>query len=657
MPRKDNIKEANAQDFIALASQKNNFTDFMHNDNKLVSGMLNELFYAKDYYQEIVEKEENRRKPDEEKLKEAKELFKKLNGYYNAIKELKDYNYTVPKPDEADLLVTLSTVRDFGDFLTEGKGQTNYQKIIGLTKKDGKPLMNQRAFNRGLDALEKSLHFGLDSFEIANAKPEKEEKNDLLLDDDGYKYNQINDNIIAPKTGGAKKGGKNAAKPVTKDAVNWLEDWKARFNSDKQALRMEPDYPKRHFARIMAARYLAESDIGYADKLYNKPMTLAQIDAKADELMENKDFKDFIEKISNPQNRKLLATAEKCAGSGHGGGLDKLFIKYLNNKPAAELKNAPELKRYMPTVKDRIESLQKQAAANRQKGLTPNMEVAEILILRNMVDAERKQKKSLMKPIPVVTENGELLNEAVAKLANDGYFRNMMKDRAVLDRISDGHGGYMIERLRELDKNIMNDERSMAVAKSINHGTYSTKMENNKELAQNLKTYVTNNYDSLDANKCYELRNKVAHLLAQQVTLAENCARTRDGESKDIKWADVNKQTATFENKIDYKSAIFPTSSKQDCLNALDIIINNVPSQVPSAVAVKIGDHKEMLKAEERKEKEAEKKKGKNAGKNNKNAENNKITNQNANNDLNVEGGDIEDVVANFKKNLGGMQS
>ena len=625
-------KPVSGEAFLALATKKDNFTYSISNDHKAVGAMLTEIFKAKTYYSDVIESEGQKvHGADQKKLDEANVMYKALDNFYNNAKNLNDFNSNGYIPEAEDVQVTLDDVGSFKDFLVGGKGMTNYQRLDEAADKKGNKIVRTDVILKGLDVLEKTLHLGLDTKEIVNAKPEQ----DLEFNDEGFGADD--NNIIAPKKQNVKK------QEQIKDAVKWLEDWKKDFNDHINELKQQPGYPKVHFMRIMASRYLAESEIGHVDKLYHKPMTLKQIDEKAKELYDNNEyFRKFIDKISTEP--KYRTVAEKCAGSGHGGGLDKMFIRYLNAQPAGTLKNDEMIQRYMPTVKDRIEELQRQAKASREKGLTPSTEIAEILTLRNMIDAQRDSKNTLEKQIPTVKEGEKTLNDIVGELAVKEEFMNISRDPVVLGRIEKGHGGLMIERMRELNISDGKQRNFTDPEKAIAHGTYGGKMEANRALAAELKETILDHYDQMNANEANEIRHKVENLLAQQVTLATMASKKTNGENKDIEWSKVNSETQKVANGREFRMAIFPTSGKVDCLSALAILTDKQPLEVPREVAQKIGQFKSL--------EEASKKAKKAAGK--PNAENKGPKEGPA-----FDGDDLEKNVEEFKKNMlkgkGGM--
>ena len=85
-----------------------------------------------------------------------------------------------------------------------------------------------------------------------------------------------------------------------------------------------------------------------------------------------------------PDSEKTIADFAR-----DNGLLDDEFRKFLRERPAGQLENDPELKRWMPTVKQRVEQLQKQAARVQKEKKVPYAEAAEILLLRKVADVRR----------------------------------------------------------------------------------------------------------------------------------------------------------------------------------------------------------------------------------------------------------------------------
>lgn len=197
-------------------------------------------------------------------------------------------------------------------------------------------------------------------------------------------------------------------------------------------------------ARIMAARELSNSVRGKKSTL-GVSMNEQQINKRAAEIMDNDTFKEFAKKLKVPENlRKVEAVFTKKFS--HGGELDDMFCDYLTKRPAGELENDPKLKRWMPTVKKRVEFLQSEAAKAQKENKTPYKEAAEILLLRQAAEVKRGGK-GLEADVPVIGEKGaSSLQNSVKNYTNDAKFKAAFDQPDVKKYILSGHGGEMAER-------------------------------------------------------------------------------------------------------------------------------------------------------------------------------------------------------------------
>ena len=270
-----------------------------------------------------------------------------------------------------------------------------------------------------------------------------------------------------------------ANREPVQSASQWIRDWK----DDLPEEQGKPDYPDGYFAKIMAARMLAGSNPGDKDKLDSTQLTASAVSAKARELLENRQFRGFLDSLKGEQ----LHRAESAVASrGHCGGLDDMFRDYLKNLGAGKLTNEALLDRYMPTVQERIEILQKQTEKNAENGqVSCAAEAAEITVLRNMVRAERNEKTRLQKKIPTTEQsslekqtfllrNSELYLKRVG-MAGTGEFRDLVRK---------GHGGEMVEKLRLEEKNMPQSEQ---VRKLLYENTLGGRLETIKKDAEKLR--------------------------------------------------------------------------------------------------------------------------------------------------------------------------
>ena len=234
-----------------------------------------------------------------------------------------------------------------------------------------------------------------------------------------------------------------------RSAARWIESYKLEITNNSGLIRGNvPDYPASYIARIMAARELSNSVRGKKSTLNQQIDDPAKITRRAAEIMANKSFKDFAAKLSKGENLTKVEAIFKKTHS-HGGELDDLFRDYLTKRPAGELENDPNLKRWMPTVKQRVEFLQKEAAKTQKENKTPYKEAAEILLLRQAADVKRGGK-GLEANVPVAGDKGvKSLSEAVQKYAGSDDFQAAFNKPDVKKYILAGHGGEMVERLKK----------------------------------------------------------------------------------------------------------------------------------------------------------------------------------------------------------------
>lgn len=207
------------------------------------------------------------------------------------------------------------------------------------------------------------------------------------------------------------------------------------------------DYPALYVARIMAARELSNSTRGKASTL-DRQLKAEEIDKRAAELLANKNFRSFAD-LTNRD--KACADKVKEIFSkkhSHGGELDDMFRSYLRTLPAGELRNDAELKRWMPTVKERVESLQEQAQKSLKAGREVYREATEIMLLRTMVGAKRGGE-GLDRRIPVRDGNKDIpsVSDNVVKNADAREVREAFDKANGAKYICSGHGGKMIENI------------------------------------------------------------------------------------------------------------------------------------------------------------------------------------------------------------------
>ena len=259
--------------------------------------------------------------------------------------------------------------------------------------------------------------------------------------------------------------------PVQQTAAKWIEGYKTMIGMQiKIGNNRGKNYPEAFIARIMAARELSKSVRGKASTLGVK-MDERQIADRAAKIMANESFKDFAAELKKPENlRKVEAIFTKK--HSHGGELDDMFREHLRTLPAGKLDNDPDLKRWMPTVKQRIEALQGQAQKSLKAGKEVYREAVEIITLRVMVGAKRGGE-GLNVPVPVRDgKNDVSLSEKVITDAD------LPKNRKAFDKadgakyICSGHGGKMIENIAKM--NAGPDNSKTTAGTTVNRKTVDT---------------------------------------------------------------------------------------------------------------------------------------------------------------------------------------
>ena len=242
----------------------------------------------------------------------------------------------------------------------------------------------------------------------------------------------------------------------------------------------------RRFLEILAIRQLANSERGKVDKLIGFQFTQEELADRVEEMKEDSVFKGFIKKLrEEPEYMKKAILAAK-ANPGHGGKLDDMLKDYMLNLPPGELRNSKLHDRFLPNIKERIESIQEQykratralkeldaieKALGRiqvRGGSDKQIErytekraklqnlvdefslpkaVAEIIALRNYAHADLGKKSSLNKKVPSFEE--DKLDD-LTSVYNDEGFEEICKHEAVAGMLTMGHAGNMTALVREL---------------------------------------------------------------------------------------------------------------------------------------------------------------------------------------------------------------
>ena len=194
-----------------------------------------------------------------------------------------------------------------------------------------------------------------------------------------------------------------------------------------------------YFAELMAARRSVGAERNKKETL-NTNVDPAKAAEMKEKLLQSDAFKDYI--------RNNLGEARSAATSGHGGELEDCFKKHvlkMNKIPADVPKD------YMPTAKERTESLQdivkSRDFSNRYDYVQQVSVYRELLATRAAVNSLRGDKKSLD-----TTLDPEQLQNMREELANCSAVTDFLEnadERLLMDAATSGHGGALEDKVKD----------------------------------------------------------------------------------------------------------------------------------------------------------------------------------------------------------------
>ena len=381
-----------------------------------------------------------------EKVLDAQQLFleenyKDSNGFKKSVEEAQKF-----------LDTRLSDDKTIADFAKENKLLGgNFEKLMNRAAEIAS--MERQAEDEQPEE-EQPEEEQLEEEQLEEEQPEAEEKAEQPEAEDEAEQLEAEEEQEQPELTNKRSADLNkpsvSRPPVQQTAAKWIESYKTLIGMQiKIGNNKGSNYPEAFIARIMAAREISKSVRGKASTL-GVEMNERQIVDRAAKIMANESFKDFAAELKKPEN---LAKVESIFTKkhSHGGELDDMFREHLRTLPAGKLDNDPDLKRWMPTVKQRIEALQGQAQKSLKAGKEVYREAVEIITLRVMVGAKRGGE-GLNVPVPVRDgKNGVSLSEKVITDAD------LPKNREAFDKadgakyICSGHGGKMIENIAKMN--------------------------------------------------------------------------------------------------------------------------------------------------------------------------------------------------------------
>ena len=330
-----------------------------------------------------------------------------------------------------------------------------------------------------------------------------------------------------------------------KSGLKLIDDLKKGLKTDESA--------RDEAAKIMAARILTDTKGGKASYL-DIPISQTRVDQVAEALKGSASFSQWLNGLDKNKAAKLL--------SGHGGDLEQSFKNHLKKLPAGELKNDPALRRYMPTAKERIEELQKQAEqadkdknlSEEQKELRKARAAAEVIAIRNACRAERGGA-GLKKQIPPAGE-GYGIADTVSTMVNDENCRKLLAGKAVQDALQKGHGGQMLVDARAGSKNMQVSEDS---AKILFENTVQARKAALRAEADQLM-------NEFGEGSTEALLKQARRLLGEYAALV-TAPSTRDNPEQDMKWQAMDKMATKAETDPLFVAMTNSTENTQEALN------------------------------------------------------------------------------------------
>ena len=471
-------------------------------------------------------------------------------------KERKIYNITNHKDvEQRDLIATGDDWKIPGVRAVNGINWENNK--IDFEQRCEKELLAARLMklqkelgNRGSSSLQKNTKKLIDDCLMGRTRDTLHEVKPLAADHKDAHYELLDAvryeaSVLAQKDPKMKelvaavdryKSNPTVQKAEVRHADKWIESLQRRENLEKVGKNGKTSIDTDQFAKIMAARMLAESVRGSKKSLTGKSLNVIDIEKKAEELKKNDSYQGFLSNLK--KDPKMMQKAITAARSGHGGGLDDMFKSYLKQLPARQLSNNPLLARYMPTVKERIEALQAQVPQQMDK-LYPI--VAEIFVLRNLAHAERGKASSLDKPIP--TSREKPLQDDIRDLCQNQELHRIVEfgegRQNTAAWITEGHGGGMVEefRSRMLERRNWTDKAVLV----IKENTFEGRLDELRNQASKLREDVTKNGETEG------YRQQACALLGEYIVLD---SMTRNPKTKelnqnkmktDIPWSKVQK--------------------------------------------------------------------------------------------------------------------
>ncbi len=418
-------------------------------------------------------------------------------------------------------------------------------------------------------------------------------KNDSIIHEEPDD-NEIDNNLKIDQTAKVKQ----VAGPMT--AARYIEDIKAGL-SERGELDAELG---EKILKIMAARHIADSVRGYRDRLDNCTVTEEQINERVEELRGNRTIREFVQHITKFENRRKAFNAVDVRGRGHGGKLDDMLKDYAKKAEAGSLDNTEVMKRYMPTAKDRIEALQDKLSSPDMSMDGKRRVVLEIIRIRNISKAVRKEKSSLDKPIPATDPTIDDIMRTVVMNTGKESMETVITPE-VIRLARNGHGGDMLDKIRENCKTQTHygvQLEKLAFGNTI--GTRMDKLKNKADrLRDDLQAKINAKEDTTEAiNKCKKVIAE--YLLLDGQTRGRNELESDPAKlMKDVPWDKVS----TMKRKGPDNESQFKATFKGYTAKDYADVLGEMTEKSPAGFVISLSEKKAEVTAAREREKQAAK--------------------------------------------------
>ena len=465
---------------------------------------------------------------------------------------------------------------EFKDLMSEYDNLPVY--LSTETQPDGKTVLEH--IQDGLSPEEQSKSFSeiqefYKAYDLTFLKSEEERK--AIIEEEEQRENEARRlaeegdplEIIPTFTEKQKTG-------VKKTAARYIEDLKASAEF--------ATFTKEEASRVLAARLLANSIPGSADRLKAKEVYDSEVSKTGEWIVNGTSFDSFWK-----NNKKKIYDALKARG--HGGGIDKLFKEHITNLPAGQLPSRALYTRYMPTAFERIDALKKKIKSGNGDIYAA---AAEIAVLRNLVKAEQGKKETLNRQLS--PEQMAVYKKQVEDLSKDPSFRQIVDEPKSRELVVKGHGGDFLDRVRKAEKS--HPDMTKEAKEVLNSGTLGAHMDNLKKKAAKLRDELKNemdyqgrlNQDDRDMTSAWRKIENTKQLLAEYIA-CDNISRkpvkgTVDVSARllqDVPELKIGEQIAKRDSNPTFRS-ITDGISPAKAIQILDDLATKQPDEVLSGL-------------------------------------------------------------------------